>query len=336
MASTVELRVVDPGPDAAAAMDRAERVILEVARRCTRFDEDSALSRVNREPGTFHLVPAVLADAIEEAALAHRASDGLFDPRVLQTLVAWGYDRTFAEVVARSAGGPGSGPAGLPAGLGPEGGSGPAGSAPARPRTAWEPVVLPGQGRRMVRPGAALDLGGIAKGLAVRWAAAELTGSGSAVLVDAGGDLMLGGAGPDGTGWRVGVEDPHGDEGATAAPDDPGPPAQEEPVLVLELSDLACATSSVRRRRWRAAAGEVHHLVDPRTDLPGGEGLASVTVVHQDPAWAEVWSKTLFLAGEGQVAREAGRRGLAAAWVTADGRIGTSTTMEPFVLWRAR
>ncbi len=336
MASTVELRVVDPSPAADAAMDRAEAVVLEVARRCTRFDDDSALSRMNRDPGSFHLVPAVLADAIEEAGRAHRASDGLFDPRVLDTLLEWGYDRTFADVVAQTTTGAAAGPTGLPVDLLDET---PVESVPApRPRPAWDPVVLPGNGRRMARPGAALDLGGIAKGLAVRWAAAELAGSGASVLVDAGGDLMLGGGGPDGTGWRVGVEDPHAEDVATTDPgvDEASPSSPEPPVLVLELTDLGCATSSVRRRRWRSAGGWVHHLVDPRTSLPGGAGLASVTVVHADPAWAEVWSKTLFLVGEDDVAREAERRGLAAAWVSADGRIGSSAAMDPYVLWRAR
>jgi len=334
MASTIELRIVDPSPAAEAAIVRAEAVVLEVARRCTRFDEDSALSRINRDPGTFHLVPAVLADAIDEAARAYRASDGLFDPRVLDLLVAWGYDRTFADVVARTAPGSAAGPAGLPADVIGE----PRAPLPSAPRPVWEPLVLPGHGRRMARPGARLDLGGIAKGLAVRWAAAELSGAGAALLVDAGGDLMLGGGGPDGTGWRVGVEDPLVEDPAdpSAAAEAASSDAVEQPVLVLELTDLGCATSSVRRRRWRSAGGWVHHLIDPRTSLPGGAGLASVTVVHPDPAWAEVWSKTLFLAGEEDVAREAERRGLAAAWVSADGRIGTSVAMDPYVLWRAR
>ncbi len=332
MASPVELRVIDPQPGAAAALDRAEAVVREVARTCTRFDPDSALSRANREPDAFHLLPAVLAQAVAQAAEAHRASDGLFDPRVLDTLLDWGYDRTFAEVAAGTA----AGPADLPG----EPGQPVTGARVPHQRGVWEPVVLAGGDQRMVRPGARIDLGGIAKGLAVRWAAAELAGAGSAVLVDAGGDEMLAGPGPGGTGWRVGVEDPFAAGDRTAGPvrDTPAvtPSAEETPVLVLELTDLACATSSIRRRRWRAGGAWVHHLVDPRTARPGGAGLASVTVVHPDPAWAEVWSKTLFLVGEADVAREAERRGLAAAWVTADGRTGTSSTLDPSVLWRAR
>ena len=49
----------------------------------------------------------------------------------------------------------------------------------------------------------------------------------------------------------------------------------------------------------------------PRTGEPGGHGLVAVTVAHPDPAWAEVWSKTLFLAGRDRDRRTAPVR---AAW----------------------
>ena len=58
--------------------------------------------------------------------------------------------------------------------------------------------------------------------------------------------------------------------------------------------------------------------------------------MHPDPAWAEVWSKTLFLTGPDEVAAQAEVRGLAAAWVTADGAMRTSPAMDPLVIWRAQ
>lgn len=308
MGSDVVLRVVRPGPGAAAALDRAAAAVQDVARHLTRFERSSALCRVNRDPDAWHRVPVVLAQALAEAERAHLATGGIFDPRVLPALVDWGYDRTFAELATAV-------PADADAHRTPR--------PPAHPlRGRWQPVVLPGAGEPLVSLGGEpVDLGGIGKGLAVRAAAAELAGSGAAVLVDAGGDEWLGGAGPSGDGWRVGVEDPAGGD---------------DPLLVLRLVDSGCATSSVRRRTWRTAAGAVvHHLVDPRTGLPGGDGLAQVTVVHPDPAWAEVWSKTLFLAGADGVAALAGAHGLAAVWVTRDGHVTTSAAIAPHVLWRA-
>jgi thiamine biosynthesis lipoprotein len=165
-----------------------------------------------------------------------------------------------------------------------------------------------------------IDLGGIGKGLAVRWAGEQLRHAGDSVMVDAGGDCLFTGAGPDGSGWRVGVEDPRGGS---------------EPVAVLVLADNACATSSVRVRNWRSGGRTVHHLIDPRTGESGGDGLLSVSVIHDDPAWAEVWSKTFFLAGATGVAAAAAHHGAAALWVHTDGRLGISDAALPFVLWTA-
>ena len=150
-------------------------------------------------------------------------------------------------------------------------------------------------------PPAPVDLGGIGKGLALRWACeriAPLLPEGAGALVDAGGDLAAVGA-PPVDGWRVGIEDPV---------------APGEHVAVAVVPAGAIATSSVRVRLWRDPEGRAqHHLVDPRTSQPARTELLSVTVAAGDPAWAEVWTKALFLAGRaGDRARgpRAGHRGL--------------------------
>ena len=164
-----------------------------------------------------------------------------------------------------------------------------------------------------------VDLGGIGKGLAMSWAAQRLHGAGASVLVEAGGDLVATGGGPDGDGWMVGVENPSGAGG---------------PAAVLALTDRACATSSVRLRRWTAGGATVHHLVDPRTGRSAESGLVSVTVVGDDPAVAEVWSKSLFVVGRAGVRAAADDRGLAALWIDDRGYVGVSAAMRPHVAWQ--
>ena len=308
MASAIALTVVDPGPSAASALGRAEAAIREVEATCSRFDPASALSRANAAPDEWHVVPAATARAVGEAARAYIETGGLFDPRVLQVLLRWGYDRTlpFEEGFVHD------GAAGRPGLSATE----PHGAAPGP----WAPQILEHDGVWQLHLGGQpIDLGGIGKGLAVRWAAAELAAAGRGFLVDAGGDVAVGGVSPDGGRWRVGIEDPAG-----------GP----EPVLVLEVTDTGCATSSTRLRRWRSGGEQVHHLVDPRTGRPGGVGLASVTVLHPDPASAEMWAKALFLSGADGIRAAAGALGAPAAWVGVDGSVGTSAAMNPLVTWR--
>lgn len=304
MTSPVRVTLTDPGSAAQELLDDVETVFTEVARDCTRFGPVGPLVAANADPGAWHDAPPALAHALVQAQRAHRATDGLFDPRVLDVLAAWGYDRTLPFTDD------GPGPV-----VEPRRTAAVAGTAP----TPWEPrVERRTHGWRIHLGGVPVDLGGIGKGLAVRWAAAFLARAGQAFLLDAGGDLAVRGPAPHGGPWRVAVEDPAGGG----------------PLLVLSLDTGGCATSSTRRRRWVCGEQAVHHLVDPRTRRPGGAGLAAVTVVAADTAWAEVWSKTLFLAGADGVRERAAELGLAAAWVREDGGVGTTAALDALVIWR--
>jgi thiamine biosynthesis lipoprotein len=298
MASPVRVQLDRATAEPRECQRRVHRVFLRADAECTRFDQNSDLMRANAAGDTWSQVGALCFDALLAAWDAHQASDGWFDPRVLRPLVELGYDRTLAfadgvDVGERSISArPASGP--------------------------WEPGF--DMARQLVRVGPEpIDLGGIGKGLALRWAGEELSSIGCDLfLVDAGGDCFCAGAGPDGSGWLVGVEDPFGGD---------------EPVAVLQVAGGACATSSVRRLSWQVGTRQVHHLIDPRTGLPGGAGLRSVTVHADDPADAEVWSKVLFLQGAADIAVAAERRGLDALWVCEDGTVRMTQSMSLHVIW---
>ena len=182
---------------------------------------------------------------------------------------------------------------------------------------------LTGNGRRReVCLSAPLDSGGIGKGLALRWAlrAARRAGLlGSGLLLEAGGDMVVHGEPSEGGPWQVGVEDPAG---------------RETPMAVISVLRGAVATSSTAVRRWTAGDGRtVHHLLDPATGEPGGEGLQAVTVSAPDPAWAEIWSKALFLAGSRGIGDAARRRDLAAWWVEDDGSLHMTPAARQQTAW---
>ncbi len=265
----------------------------------SRFRDTSDLTELNRAAGTGRTVDIGrrLERAIAAADRARRLTDDRFDPRVLADLDRLGYrgaalpaaGEVVAAVVRRRG----------PTGLG---------------RVGWR--VAPGRWR-VERP---LDLGGIGKGLALRWAAARLRRRGiRSFLLEAGGDLVAGGRGPD-DGWRIGIEDPAG---------------AEAPIAVVAIDDLAVATSSIAVHAWVVDGRPVHHLLDPATGQPGGEGLLAATVAGRDPAWAEVWSKSLFLAGAAGIADAARGRGLAAWWLRADGSLEMTPAARELTVWEA-
>lgn len=214
MGTDVEL-IASGGEDGsrfARAADRVERVFEREDRRCSRFRDDSELTRVNRNAGRPTLVSPGLATIVAHALDAAARTDGRFDPTVLDAVVAAGYDRDFDEVLA-----------GARAAL-----------RPGRPCGRWREVTLDGDVLRLP-PEVGLDLGGIAKGWTVDLATAEALDVGlSWAVVNAGGDLRVDGAVPS-AGIDVGVEDPE---------------ALGLELLRLEVDGGAIATSSTTRRAW--------------------------------------------------------------------------------------
>ena len=288
-----------------SAIDRALEVFHAVERACTRFDPQSPLMVANSDGESWHEVPRECFLALCEAERAHRITAGRFDPRILNDLLRLGYDSTMrfpspsaildrSQTIRQDV----------------------SGDRPQRPR--WQLGTI--AGRHQVRIGPEpVDLGGIGKGLAVRWAAAEVASSSAAgYLVDAGGDCHCGGTAPDGDKWKIAVEDPNGGS---------------DPVVVLELTNRACATSSTRLRKWHDHGQPVHHLLDPRTGQPAGGGLASVTVVGRDAAMAEVWAKALFVEGLDRAGAIAARRGIAALWTDVAGHTAFSPAMATYICW---
>ncbi|NNN09060.1 MAG: FAD:protein FMN transferase [Acidimicrobiaceae bacterium] len=312
MASRIHVRVVLPEsstPDArAATVDVVQDAVLDVLaifhdveRICTRFDPTSPLSLVNAQPSQWHVVPETLFEALLEAHAAYVWSAGRFDPRVLKDLLVLGYGSSLPFEVGDVV----------------------TGSPPHPPRI-WSTAPWGFQHDRSIRSiqldGAPVDLGGIGKGLAVKWACERLGRDSSSFLVEAGGDCYCAGSSPDGGAWRIGIEDPRGGSDA---------------IAVLGVSDCAVATSSTRLRHWRAGTTPVHHLIDPRTGQPGGDGLRAVTVVDADPARAEVWTKVLFLEGVQGIGRAARDHGVKAFWIRDDGSFAFNSTIADSLLWTA-
>jgi FAD:protein FMN transferase len=61
----------------------------------------------------------------------------------------------------------------------------------------------------------------------------------------------------------------------------------------------------------------------------------AVTVAGPDPAWAEVWSKTLFLEGPHGIGPRARSLGLAAWWIRADGALEMTPAARVRTAWSA-
>jgi FAD:protein FMN transferase len=273
MGTEVHLVAVGAHPD---VLELGRRHIHELEALWSRFREDSEISRLNSAaPRPVRVSPETI-ELVRRSLEGWRATSGAFDPTILGDLVALGYHSSFERLEEES-------------------------PPPPFPRRRGGAVgVVVDQRNQTVRlpEGAAIDPGGIGKGLAADIVAEKMLEAGArGVCVNVGGDLRVAGRPPTPAGWTVGVDDPFG-----------GPP-----LTTLSLQEGAIATSSRLGRTWMRSGVLRHHLLEPATGQPASTRLAAVTVVAGRGWWAEVLAKAIFLAGpSGGVAllEQAGATGL--------------------------
>ena len=277
MGTVVSVQVVGHGTSGRARRERqrgADRALAwfrRVEAVCSRFDASSELRQLSTHIGTAVPTSPMLFEAVQFALAVAAETHGAFDPTVGERMESRGFNRDYrtgADVRSEvSAAGP----------------------------VSYRDVELDPDTRSITlhRP-LLLDLGAVAKGLAVDMAARELTPFVN-FAIDAGGDLYLGGRNAQDTPWSVGIRHPRD---ATQLLD------------TLRVSDRAVCTSGDYERvaPIMAVAAESapgpdgaqvsrdHHIIDPTTGS-AAQHAASVTVVASSAMVADALATAAFVLG---------------------------------------
>jgi thiamine biosynthesis lipoprotein ApbE len=230
-----------------AARASVERIVESIDIACSRFRDDSELSRLLAGDGPKEaVVSPLLAQALVTALRAAEITDGAVDPTVGAAVRSAGYTVDFGSLA----------PDGAPISL------------LVRPVPGWRGVHLYAASRRVEIPaGVEIDLGATAKALAADLAAAAAHDAidGGGVLVSLGGDVAVAGTPPE-AGWHVQIAE---DSRAAITPDGE----------TIAIRSGGVATSSTTVRRWRRGGIELHHIIDPATGLPASGPWRTVSVV---------------------------------------------------------
>lgn len=240
----------------------------------------SEISRLNRDAGGAFIPLAPDTEAVLRLARAlARETDGAFDPTILPLVRAYGFQGGEPRLPSEAE---------LDA---------------ARAVVGWEVLeIVPGRAR-LARAGAAIGLGGIAKGfIADRALEAIRRGGARAALVNAGGDLAV--FAEDGGGWTVQLE----------TPERPG-----ETFAEIRLHDGGIATSAATWRRAEIGGTLVHHVLDPRSGRPA-RGNRSATVLAETAARADALATAMLVLGERARAWIEGHPGIEGVLIDAEGR----------------
>ena len=102
-------------------------------------------------------------------------------------------------------------------------------------------------------------------------------------MVTLGGNVQVLGKKPDGSLWKVGIQNPIG---------------EDEYLGVLQTSDKAVITSGGYERNFTKNGKTYHHILDPSNGYSANNGLTSVTIISSDGTLADALSTSLFVMGK--------------------------------------
>ncbi len=148
----------------------------------------------------------------------------------------------------------------------------------ARPRL--DDLRIDGNTVQSTNPGVNIDLGGFAKGYALKLEARKLLTMGlKDFIINAGGDLIAYGRHID-RNWRIGIRDPDGGRALAS---------------IEAQNGESIFTSGDYERYYLENGKRRHHIIDPRSGQPS-ESAHAVTVITRDPALADAAATALMIA----------------------------------------
>lgn len=252
------------------AIGRAFAWFDRVEATCSRFDVKSELRRLCATSGTPVVVSRMLFEAVRFAVAVAEETNGAFDPAIGARMEARGFARNYRN------------------------GTLTASQIPADNNASFRDVLLDEDAQSiMLAQPLLLDLGAVAKGLAIDMAVQELTPMMN-FAIDAGGDVYMGGRNADDAPWTVGIRHPREPsqlltrvqlcDAALCTSGDYERPIDDETAVVVEPPP---ETPSAKRE---------HHLLDPASGQSPCDAI-SASVIAPTAMVADALGTAAFILG---------------------------------------
>ena len=253
-----------------------ERLLSKVDNSMSTYKKDSEISQFNRLPiGQAMTISQEFAEVVEISQKIWQLSNGAFDPTIGPLVDLWGF-------------GPGERHDSIPSSQT---------IAMTKAKIGFDSVVLKEQTLSKTKS-VALDLSAVAKGYAVDRVADLLEMLALPdYLVEIGGEIRVSGFNSDGIAWRIAMELPQ---------------LFAEVDRVINITDIAVATSGDYRNYFEKDGVRYSHTIDPKTGMPIDHNLASVTVLSPSCAEADAWATAFSVMGAEQGLALANKLNLAA------------------------
>lgn len=137
---------------------------------------------------------------------------------------------------------------------------------------------------KLLKENMIVDLGAIAKGYAADEVAKVLRETGiNHAIINLGGNILTLNAKPDGSPWRLGLQNPYKPRG--------------DYMGIVKLKNQALVSSGTYEKYFEANGKRYHHILDPQTGYPAENNLISVSIITEKSLDADALSTTIFLLG---------------------------------------
>lgn len=240
--------------------------------KLSNYREDSEISRLNQQKTSDWLpVSAEVSELIDIARQVYERSQGCYDLTVKPIFDLWGFSKHENRVPSQD-----------------------------EIDNVLQHVGMPrievdrsNSRIRKLDPEVKIDLSSIAQGYTVATTANLLESQGiQNYLVEIGGEIKVKGYNAKGNPWRVAIEKPS--------------PFSREIQKILDIhqtNGTAIMTAGTYRNFFAENGHTYSHILNPKTGSPVTHHLLSVTVLHEDPTWADAWDTALLCVGEIEAAK---------------------------------
>lgn len=260
-----------------AACERYEKLLSKAV-------DGSDVSRINQANGQTVTVDAETWQILQEAKLLNERSGGAFAITIAPLTAQWDFTGGTNRMPTE------------------------------QERLAALPLVddtqlVLGDGNTVTLPaGHQIDLGGIAKGYIADQVAKLVQGRCSGAMLNFGGNVYAVGVKPNGSAYRVGIQDPLDPTGGN-------------PVGVVTVTDKSVVTSGIYERGFTVDGVRYHHILSPWTGLPADSDLASVTIVTESSMDADAWATACIVLGSEKALELTREYGYPAVLILRDGTV---------------
>jgi thiamine biosynthesis lipoprotein len=183
----------------------------------------------------------------------------------------------------------------------------------AKATVGYKDVKIEGNTVTMLRPGAQLDFGAIAKGYIADRLADFMNEKGvDGAIINLGGNVITVGEKPTKAPWNVGIQQPFAE--------------RDQSIGTVQVGPKSVVTSGIYERSFTKDGKFYHHILNPETGYSAENNLSAVSIISDLSVDGDGLSTTCFVLGEEKaMALIESIDNVEAIFIEKDGKITTSS-----------